>query len=387
MVTMEPGQRGPTPAGTSSRLPDLLIRSGDVAYTASAADGSITIGREPPARIQLGDQRISKSHARIEPTADHWTIIDTRSTNGMFLDGRRIRAVTISDGMTIHLGHPSGQPMTFAFGATPKPPSSPSGDAARSAEIDDVADDEIDETADTGETAKPDWLRVGKMIEKERKDRGKSQRDLQAMGVIGQSSLVKLENGRHWPKAKTLAKLEEFLEWPIGTLTRMRDGAPSPARMGSEVTQVLSNTVQLAVATDLAEMALGGLKAQIESLGAVPDSDFGRRARPLLADLRRLESRTANAARAARGAADVAMILSDVRRTYKDLMLRAARAPGATLGQRTYAARHRAELTLDETAQAAGVDIDVVASAEAEQPVDATSAAALEALIARLSRH
>ena len=65
-------------------------------------------------------------------------------------------------------------------------------------------------------------------------------------------------------------------------------------------------------------------------------------------------------------------------------MLRAARAPGATLGQRLYAARRGANLTILETAQAAGVSEDNIVSAEAEEPVAVTAVSAIEELIAQL---
>jgi hypothetical protein len=70
----------------------------------------------------------------------------------------------------------------------------------------------------------------------------------------------------------------------------------------------------------------------------------------------------------------VVLALSSVRRAYNDLMLRAARSPSATLGQRLYGARHRAELSVDEAANAAGVLTAVLQDAESERsvPADAT---------------
>jgi DNA-binding transcriptional regulator YiaG len=62
----------------------------------------------------------------------------------------------------------------------------------------------------------------------------------------------------------------------------------------------------------------------------------------------------------------------------------ARRAPGAPLGARLYAARRGTELTIEEAATAAGVDSEAVAEAEADRPVPADAAAALEALIAEL---
>jgi DNA-binding transcriptional regulator YiaG len=93
----------------------------------------------------------------------------------------------------------------------------------------------------------------------------------------------------------------------------------------------------------------------------------------------------ANAARNATGAPSVVLALSSVRRTYNDLMLRAARSPSATLGQRLYGARHRAELSVEEAANAAGVPTAVLQDAESERPVPPDAVAAIETLVAQLA--
>ncbi|WP_431236158.1 hypothetical protein ACQ856_29060 (plasmid) [Mycolicibacterium psychrotolerans] len=135
---------------------------------------------------------------------------------------------------------------------------------------------------------------------------------------------------------------------------------------------------------EAAQLALGGLNAAIRNLPAPSGSEFPARAHATLADLRRLEAVASNAARTAKGAPEVVMALSAVRKAYTDLMLTAARAPGATLGQRLFAARHRAELTQEEAASAAGVPVDIVTAAEAENPLHADAIAALETLIGAL---
>jgi transcriptional regulator with XRE-family HTH domain len=73
-----------------------------------------------------------------------------------------------------------------------------------------------------------------------------------------------------------------------------------------------------------------------------------------------------------------------VRSRYDELMMRAAMAPRATLGQRLYAARRGANLTILETAQAAGVSEDAIVRAEAEQPVPAAAIDAIESLIKQI---
>jgi DNA-binding transcriptional regulator YiaG len=122
---------------------------------------------------------------------------------------------------------------------------------------------------------------------------------------------------------------------------------------------------------------------------AETDPDVARAGRavasPILADLRKLDAVASNAARNAGGVPSVVLAPSSVRRAYNDPMLRAARSPSATLGQRLYGARHRAELSIDEAANAAGVPTAVVQDAESERPVPPGAAAAIETLIAQLA--
>ncbi|CNJ20673.1 hypothetical alanine rich protein [Mycobacterium tuberculosis] len=77
--------------------------------------------------------------------------------------------------------------------------------------------------------------------------------------------------------------------------------------------------------------------------------------------------------------------LGAVRRYHEELMLLGASAPGATLGQRLYAARRRANLSTEETAQAAGVAEELIVHAEAEEALPAAAIKAIEALITQIS--
>ena len=65
-------------------------------------------------------------------------------------------------------------------------------------------------------------------------------------------------------------------------------------------------------------------------------------------------------------------------------MFRAAAAPGATLGQRLYAARRRANLSTDETANAAGLPVELVDSVEAGVQANDVDTTTLNGLIASL---
>lgn len=126
--------------------------------------------------------------------------------------------------------------------------------------------------------------------------------------------------------------------------------------------------------------------AAIESLPADDDPDFPDRAAVILGDLRKLETVVARAAQRSRGTPDVVLALRTVRRRYDDLMFRAAAGPSATLGQRLYAARRRANLSAAETANAAGVPVELVDAVEAGGITSDADTATLNHLIASLDR-
>ena len=124
--------------------------------------------------------------------------------------------------------------------------------------------------------------------------------------------------------------------------------------------------------------------AAIEALPADDDPEFSPRAAVILADLHKLEGMVAKAAQRSRGTPDVVLALREVRGRYDDLMFRAAAGPGATLGQRLYAARRRANLSAAETANAAALPTELVNAVEAGEPASDADIARLTDLIASL---
>lgn len=224
----------------------------------------------------------------------------------------------------------------------------------------------------------PGMVRAGSAAAARRRELNVSQRSLAADGVINAGALIAFEKGRSWPRETTRAKLEKVLQWPPGTIERLRRGEPVDAtperRTAADEVPLIAQAVVAAANT---------FGTTIEALPATDDPDFVTRATGVLADLRQLE---AVAARAARIQVTPPLIraLGTVRSLMDELTLRAAAAPGATLGQRLYATRRRANLTIAETAQAAGVPEDVVTRIEAEQPVPGGAAAAVEGLVAAI---
>ncbi len=353
--------------------PPLSVRIGDQTQVLDPARGVAVIGRDPAAAVRIDDERISRSHVRLEPHPDGWRAIDT-STNGIFVGGMRRRSVPIHAATTIYLGNADGIQAVF----TPDDPLEKTQVTGTGAvNVDDG------ETWTEMETTDPDVARAGRLVAARRRELDITQRSLARDKIINAGALIAFEKGRSWPRQATLAKLEEVLQWPPGTITRIRDGASTS--VDPEVTEAVTNTVQAPLMAEAVELAMHTLTAAIGGLPKPTDPAFTPRATAILADLRKLEAVAANAARHAKGTPSVVLALSAVRRSYNDLMARAARSRTATLGQRLYGSRHAADLSVEETANAAGLSSEVIAAAEAERPIHPDAVRAIENLIAQLA--
>lgn len=367
---MQPTQRKTTSPGPArDRARPLTIHVGDQTYAVLPDQAPIVIGRDPSAQLCIDDEHVSRTHLRLEVTPTGWVAVD-QSRNGIFVGDTRAPQIPITHATTIHLGHPNGTALTFTED-TMEPPHRYEPDT-----------DDDSETTLVTEATDPDIARAGAAVAARRKELDLPQRYLAANGIISAGSLIDFEKGRRWPRRANRAKLEEALRWPPGHIANIRFQRVEP---DDEQTMALTNTVRMPMMAEVVKVALDTITTTITSLPATSDPDFTPRANHVLSDLRRLEASAAQAARLATGDSSVALILGAVRKTYKDLMLRAARAPGATLGQQLFAARHRAELTIEELANAAGVPVEAITAAEAEASLDPTTTAALTAALGSLS--
>lgn len=231
-------------------------------------------------------------------------------------------------------------------------------------------------------------VRAGAAAAARRRELDISQRRLAADGIINAGALIAFEKGRSWPRERTRARLEEVLQWPPGTIARLRAGGdpappapPGPRSATSSEAGGIEDGSLIAQAVDTAVHTLAGT---IATLPDVTHPDFVARASSILADLRQLEAVAARAARIGRVTPPLLRALSGVRRQIDDLTRHAATAPGAPLAHRLYAARRDANLTVEETAQAAGVTEDVIVAAEAGESVPDRATALIEMLMGQL---
>jgi transcriptional regulator with XRE-family HTH domain len=224
--------------------------------------------------------------------------------------------------------------------------------------------------------------RAGAEFAARRRELGISQRKLATLKVITAPALIAFEKGRAWPRERTRAMLEEAVQWPAGSLARLRAG-------GSVFFSALIDTggpdaEQFPPFAGAVNVAMSAVTSVIEALPDDDDPRFTERARSVLTDLRRLESITAQAVRSSQGSAAVIKTLASIRTRYDALMTRAAATADATVGQRLYTARREANLSVAEAAAAMQTAPEVVAAAESEKPVSADDHQRIEALIATL---
>jgi hypothetical protein len=67
--------------------------------------GPVTLGRRPPCEVRLHDDSVSGRHARIVPADGAWRIEDLGSTNGTYVNGRRVeRAAPLRAGDVVTTG-------------------------------------------------------------------------------------------------------------------------------------------------------------------------------------------------------------------------------------------------------------------------------------------
>lgn len=351
--------------------PTLTVRVGSASYRVNSADSPAVIGR-PDARtghapqIPIEDGRVSREHLVIDARAGTWHGIP-KGRNGVFIGGQQVddEFEIPEDELTVVLGHPHIGIQVHFSGLDPS------------------------------------LVYVGAQIAQRRNELGISQRTLAGAQIMNAGALIQFEKGRSWPRQKTREKLEEALGWPEGHIESLRStyedqalpeqNQPephTPAVHDDDRTVLLGSggttSVESRFMVETISVALSNITSQITGLPPSADPAFQSRIAGLITDLTRLESAASNASRGSSGARDIFLRLGEIRRMRRDLMLKAAGSPNATLGQRVFAARHHAELTVEEASAMAGLSPADVVMAEAGQPLSAPQVDALQRLLAAL---
>lgn len=98
-MVQERTQFVPLPVGGSAaadRTHVLAVMNGNMAGTRwPLPDSGLSIGRSPPADVVLNDPAVSRLHCRVERRGNDVLVCDDGSTNGSFVDGRRVAGQAI----------------------------------------------------------------------------------------------------------------------------------------------------------------------------------------------------------------------------------------------------------------------------------------------------
>jgi signal transduction histidine kinase len=88
-------------------VPSLFViqgRNKGSRYDLAEQDGAVTIGREAGNFIQLDDNEVSRRHAEIRRVGDTLVLGDLKSSNGTFLNNRKVERAELSSGDQIQIG-------------------------------------------------------------------------------------------------------------------------------------------------------------------------------------------------------------------------------------------------------------------------------------------
>jgi pSer/pThr/pTyr-binding forkhead associated (FHA) protein len=65
----------------------------------------VVLGRSKDSDIRLSDPNVSRRHAEVRPDGlDGWTVVDLDSTNGIEVDGKRVKELALTDGVRFTIG-------------------------------------------------------------------------------------------------------------------------------------------------------------------------------------------------------------------------------------------------------------------------------------------
>lgn len=89
----------------TSTIPTLTVLQGKQKGIVYSLDGNkAVIGRSPKCEIFLNDMTVSRKHAVLERVADGWSIQDTDSFNGVWVNNTNVDHVMLSDRDIIQIG-------------------------------------------------------------------------------------------------------------------------------------------------------------------------------------------------------------------------------------------------------------------------------------------
>lgn len=95
----ETGAVEPVPAAAQEVA---LLRVGEERHELHGVP--VVLGRSKECEIQIMDPNVSRRHAEVRPRGDDYVVVDLDSTNGVEVDGRRVKELLLEDGARFTVG-------------------------------------------------------------------------------------------------------------------------------------------------------------------------------------------------------------------------------------------------------------------------------------------
>jgi pSer/pThr/pTyr-binding forkhead associated (FHA) protein len=100
------GQAAERMASPEQRHHLVVLQPESAVRRVALQPGSLTIGRAPPSTLLLESPEVSRTHCRIDVTGDEVTITDLKSTNGTFIDNKRLTGTApLAHGALLRIGN------------------------------------------------------------------------------------------------------------------------------------------------------------------------------------------------------------------------------------------------------------------------------------------
>ena len=83
---------------------EVTVKLGDRLVTKFRGQGDTTVGRDPGCELMLDNLGVSRRHAQLREVEGRYIVEDLNSTNGVFVDGRRVTTAQVDPGDEIKIG-------------------------------------------------------------------------------------------------------------------------------------------------------------------------------------------------------------------------------------------------------------------------------------------
>jgi hypothetical protein len=89
-LNLRPGQGQKRPAATEPQHHIIILQPESAVRRVALPQGALVIGRAPPSSLLLEGAEVSRTHCRIDVDGDDVSVTDLDSTNGTFVDNKRL---------------------------------------------------------------------------------------------------------------------------------------------------------------------------------------------------------------------------------------------------------------------------------------------------------